>query len=80
MVSYAYDIINRLNLIDFFGMVLVLEGTSITVATQAAEKIMTSLNMQKGGFSYLLSHGSLDISHMTSHEGLMNKVKDEPTK
>ena len=77
MVSYAYDMINRVNPIGFFGMVLVLEGTSITVATQAAEKIMASLNMQKDGFSYLLSHGSLDISHMTFYEGLMNKVTDK---
>jgi hypothetical protein len=77
MVSYAYDMINRVNPIGFFGMLLVLEGTSITVATQAAEKIMASLNMQKDGFSYLLSHGSLDISHMTFYEGLMNKVTDK---
>ena len=58
-------------------MVLVLEGTSIKVATQAGEKLMESLNLKKDAFSYLLSHGSLDISHMTFFESLMNQVTDE---
>jgi pyrroloquinoline quinone (PQQ) biosynthesis protein C len=74
MVSYAYDMINRVNPAGFFGMVLVLEGTSIKVATQAAEQLMKSLNLPKTAFSYLLSHGSLDISHMSFYEELMNKV------
>jgi thiaminase len=74
MVSYAYDMINRVNPAGFFGMVLVLEGTSIRVATQAAEKLMVSLNLPKSAFSYLLSHGSLDISHMSFYEELMNKI------
>jgi pyrroloquinoline quinone (PQQ) biosynthesis protein C len=77
MVSYAYDMINRVNPVGFFGMVLVLEGTSITVATQAAEKLMVSLNLKKDAFSYLLSHGSLDISHMSFYESLMNQVTDK---
>ena len=77
MVSYAYDMINRVNPVGFFGMVLVLEGTSIKVATQAGEKLMESLNLKKDAFSYLLSHGSLDISHITFFESLMNQVTDE---
>jgi thiaminase len=74
MVSYAYDMINRVNPVGFFGMVLVLEGTSTAVATQAGEKIMESLNLQKSAFSYLLSHGSLDISHVSFYESLMNQI------
>ena len=35
MVAYAYDKINRVNPLGFFGMVQVLEGTSIAVADQA---------------------------------------------
>lgn len=76
MVSYAYDMIYRVNPIGFFGMVLVLEGTSTAVATQAGERIMTSLNLPKKAFSYLLSHGSLDISHVSFYESLMNKITD----
>lgn len=74
MVSYAYDMINRVSPAGFFGMVLVLEGTSIKVATQAAEKLMVSLDLPKEAFSYLLSHGSLDISHMSFYEELMNQI------
>jgi len=77
MVSYAYDMINRVNPAGFFGMVLVLEGTSIEVATQAGEKLMTSLKLPKSAFSYLLSHGSLDISHVSFYESLMNQVTDK---
>jgi pyrroloquinoline quinone (PQQ) biosynthesis protein C len=77
MVSYAYDMINRVNPVGFFGMVLVLEGTSIEVATQAGEKLMSSLNLPKTAFSYLLSHGSLDISHVSFYESLMNQVTDQ---
>jgi hypothetical protein len=76
MVAYAYDMINRINPVGFFGMVLVLEGTSTSVATQAGEKLMTSLSLPKKAFSYLLSHGSLDISHVSFYESLMNQVTD----
>jgi pyrroloquinoline quinone (PQQ) biosynthesis protein C len=74
MVAYAYDMIHRVNPIGFFGMVLVLEGTSTAVATQAGETIMQSLNLPKKAFSYLLSHGSLDISHVSFYESLVNQI------
>lgn len=74
MVAYAYDMIYRVNPLGFFGMVLVLEGTSTAVATQAGEKIMYALNLPKKAFSYLFSHGSLDISHVSFYESLMNQV------
>jgi len=77
MVAYAYDMIYRVNPVGFFGMVLVLEGTSTAVATQAGEQLMSSLNLPKKAFSYLLSHGSLDISHVSFYESLMNQITDE---
>lgn len=76
MVAYAYDMIHRVNPVGFFGMVLVLEGTSTAVATQAGEKIMQNLNLPKKAFSYLLSHGSLDISHVSFYESLVNQISD----
>lgn len=76
MVAYAYDMINRVNPVGFFGMVLVLEGTSTAVATQAGEKLMQTLNLPKKAFSYLLSHGSLDISHVSFYESLVNQITD----
>jgi len=76
MVAVAFDTIHRLNPVGFFGMVLVLEGTSIALATQAASKIQDKLNLPDTAFSYLTSHGSLDISHMQTFESLMNRLED----
>jgi len=77
MVAYAYDTIQRVNPMAFFGMVLVLEGTSIALATQAAEIIQQRLHLPVRAFSYLRSHGSLDQQHMVFFEKLMNAVADE---
>ena len=76
MVAYAYDTINRVNPLGFFGMVLVLEGTSIKLATNAAGIIQKTLNLSDKAFSYLRSHGSLDIEHMKFFESLMNRITD----
>lgn len=76
MVAYAYDTIQRGNPVGFFGMVLVLEGTSIALATRAAEITRTTLGLPKKAFSYLESHGSLDLEHMQFFEKLMNRVTD----
>lgn len=77
MVAYAYDMINRVSPIGFFGMVLVLEGTSVALATQAGAAIQQSLGLDNNAFSYLTSHGALDISHVDFYEGLVNKIDDE---
>lgn len=76
MVAYAYHIIDRVNPVGFFGMVLVLEGTSVKVADQAADCIAASAGLTNKAFSYLRSHGALDIEHVAFFEGLMNKIDD----
>ena len=76
MVAYAYDMVNRINPLGFFGMVHVLEGTSISVADQAADAIRGSLGLPKKAFSYLYSHGSLDQEHVKFFEDLMNRIED----
>ncbi|OIO73456.1 MAG: biliverdin-producing heme oxygenase [Zetaproteobacteria bacterium CG1_02_53_45] len=80
MVAYAYDTVYRKNPVGFFGMVLVLEGTSVSLATHAAANIETSLGLPKSAFSYLNSHGSLDISHVDFYEKLMNRLESEDDK
>jgi len=77
MVAYAYDTIQRISPAGFFGMVFVLEGTSIALATRAAEITRTTLGLPKEAFSYLESHGSLDLEHMKFFERLMSRVDDE---
>jgi hypothetical protein len=44
MVSYLYDLIARGNPVGLFGMVNVLEGTSIALATHAAGSIRERLH------------------------------------
>lgn len=79
MVAYAYHTIERINPAAFFGMVLVLEGTSINMATNAAAAVKESLGLPDSAFSYLTSHGALDIEHMGVFEALMNKIEDPTT-
>ncbi|HIE90625.1 MAG: iron-containing redox enzyme family protein [Methylophilaceae bacterium] len=77
MVAYAYDMVQRVNPIGFLGMVLVLEGTSTAVATQAGQNLMKRLKLTPKSFSYLLSHGDLDVGHVAFYEGLVNQITDK---
>lgn len=77
MVSYVRDSIHHGNPVAFFGMVQVLEGTSTALATQAAERLQTSLALPDRALRYLTSHGSLDIGHLAFFEGLVNRLEGE---
>lgn len=77
MVAYAYDTIARGNPLGFFGMVHVLEGTSIQLADSAATAIQQSLGLPDEAFSYLSSHGALDVGHVEFFKGLMNRIEAE---
>ena len=74
MVAYAYDTIQRVNPIGFFGMVHVLEGTSVATADDAANSIRDALGLPERAFTYLRSHGSLDVEHVKFFESLMDKI------
>ncbi|VTU21836.1 TenA family transcriptional regulator [Variovorax sp. RA8] len=76
MVAYAYDMIARRNPLGFFGMVHVLEGTSVSLALLAADQIQQSLALPDGAFSYLRSHGTLDQEHTAHFAMLMNVIED----
>jgi long-subunit acyl-CoA synthetase (AMP-forming)/pyrroloquinoline quinone (PQQ) biosynthesis protein C len=76
MVAYAYDIVNRVHPLGFFGMVHVLEGTSVNIAELAADKIQEKLGLSNKAFTYLHSHGKLDQDHIKFFEGIMNQITD----
>lgn len=76
MVAFAYDYVSRINPMGMFGMVYVLEGTSIALATHGAGAVSKALGLGPECFSYLSSHGSLDQEHMKFFEGLVNTVQD----
>lgn len=77
MVAYAYDTINRVDPLGFFGMVYVLEGTSVAVATRAAQRIREHLGLPAKAFTYLDSHGALDVGHTRFLESLFERIDDE---
>lgn len=76
MVSYLYDQINRGNPAAFFGMVQVLEGTSVELATPLGEQIQKLLGLPNQAFSYLYSHGALDQDHFEFFRNLMDGITD----
>jgi hypothetical protein len=76
MVAFAYDYISRVNPMGFFGMVFVLEGTSVALATHGAAAVRKSLGLPAECFTYLTSHGALDAEHIGFLETLMAEVCD----
>ncbi len=76
MVAYAYDTIARRNPLGFFGMVHVLEGSSVALALLAADQIQKPLDLPDAAFSYLRSHGTLDREHVGHFELLMDQIDD----
>ena len=76
MVAYAYDTIQRRNPLGFFGMVFVLEGTSVALALNAADRIQSTLQLPAKAFSYLRSHGELDQEHVGDLESILGRLTE----
>ncbi|UZW57340.1 AMP-binding protein [Sphingobium sp. JS3065] len=76
MVDHAYATLTNGNPAAFFGMVFVLEGTSIALASNGAEAVQSSLGLPASAFTYLTSHGALDQDHMRFFEKLVNSLDD----
>jgi pyrroloquinoline quinone (PQQ) biosynthesis protein C len=74
MVAYAYDTVMRRNPAGFFGMVYVLEGTSVAMALNAADAIQRTLALPNKAFTYLRSHGSLDQQHIGDLEAIVDRL------
>ena len=75
LVAYAYDMVMRRNPVGLFGMVYVLEGTSVTLATAAAAALRNALDLPARAFTYLSSHGALDVEHLGDFERLVNRLE-----
>lgn len=76
LIAYNYDYINRKNPVGFMGMVFMLESTSTQIANKGADAVKEKLGLPQKAFSYLYSHGELDISHMKFFEETVNKITD----
>jgi pyrroloquinoline quinone (PQQ) biosynthesis protein C len=77
MVAYAYDMVTRRNPVGFFGMVHVLEGTSVALALRAADEVQKVLALPNQAFSYLRSHGALDREHVHHLAGILNRLEEQ---
>jgi len=76
MVAYAYDTVMRRNPLGFFGMVHVLEGTSVKLALNAAGRIQQAVGLPTNAFTYLKSHGELDQEHINDLAGILERFTD----
>ena len=77
MVAYAYDTVTRRNPLGFFGMVHVLEGTSVALALNAAGRIQQALQLPSNAFTYLKSHGELDKEHINDLAGILERFTED---
>jgi pyrroloquinoline quinone (PQQ) biosynthesis protein C len=78
MVGYSYYAIEWVSPYALLGSVHVLEGMSTLLADKAATAIQSSLGAPgKEGFSYLYSHGALDIEHVAFFKKVVNGIGDE---
>lgn len=77
MVAFAYDMVTRRNPVGFFGMVHVLEGTSVALALRAADRIQAALALPNRAFTYLRSHGTLDQQHVHHLAGILNRLEHD---
>jgi pyrroloquinoline quinone (PQQ) biosynthesis protein C len=76
MVSYLYDYVSRVNAMGIFGMVLVLEGTSSSLAPAVGALVQKQLDLRDAAMTYLTTHGELDQDHISYFEKAMNQVTD----
>ncbi len=76
LVAYVYDTVQRRNPVGIFGMVFVLEGTSVALALNAADRIQAALGLPDAAFTYLRSHGQLDQEHVRDMQGILDRFTD----
>ena len=73
MVAYSYFVIEHVSPFAMLGSVHVLEGMSVALAHGAAGAIQSALGVrQDEGFSYLRSHGTLDVQHVAFFRELVD--------
>jgi pyrroloquinoline quinone (PQQ) biosynthesis protein C len=81
MVAYSYFAIERVSPFALLGSVHVLEGMSVAFAQGAASAIQAALGVgAEQGFSYLRSHGALDVDHVAFFQTLVDEIADVNTR
>ena len=77
MVAYNYYAIEHETPYAVLGMVHVLEGLSVLLADKLAGALKKRFGMSsEGGFTYLKTHGALDIEHTAMFQRLIDGFED----
>jgi pyrroloquinoline quinone (PQQ) biosynthesis protein C len=80
MVAYSYYAVERVSPYALLGSVHVLEGMSALLAGRLADALRMSLKLDgEDGFSYLRSHGLLDVDHVAFFRELVDGFEEAPT-
>jgi pyrroloquinoline quinone (PQQ) biosynthesis protein C len=75
MVGHAYYLVDHVSPYSLLGMIHVLEGMAVALASNAARAIHNSIATTAGaGFKYLTTHGDLDVEHTKLFETLIDEM------
>ncbi len=75
MVGHAYYLIDHVSPFAMLGMVHVLEGMSVALASKAVASLQRRMQTNSvAGFKYLTTHSELDISHTRLFEDLVGQL------
>lgn len=78
MIGYNYYVAERKSPWAVLGMVHVLEEISANYAGRVAKMVADRLGVTDGkGFRFLGTHGTMDVSHVSSFKGLVENITDD---
>jgi pyrroloquinoline quinone (PQQ) biosynthesis protein C len=75
MVGHAYYLVDRVSPYGLLGMVHVLEGMAVALASDAVLAIRKTMpGASESGFKYLTTHSDLDTEHTKLFEKLIDEI------
>ncbi|HEY1982335.1 MAG TPA: iron-containing redox enzyme family protein [Xanthobacteraceae bacterium] len=75
MVGHAFYLIDRVSPYAMLGMIHVLEGMAVALATKAVSAVRLSIaSAADEGFKYLTTHSDLDVVHAEFFQNLVDKI------
>jgi pyrroloquinoline quinone (PQQ) biosynthesis protein C len=75
MVGHAYYLVDRISPYGLLGMIHVLEGMAVALATKAVQAMSRTVATSGGaGFKYLTTHSDLDVGHTKLFERLIDDI------